>query len=367
VRKYTWQIAGATVNIALDIALAKGWADKVPNLLVFCLFLLSLAPILYWLGTHEKLLRHRQYLRQRFIHSRAKFLLAASLLLIPVVTSSVIGTVWVYRKVSRFVSQPAVAQTTTGTPKTSTPNTSVALTYSDSEHKQVVKQPGHKPAPREHATEQENDKAVTNTAQPQGVAGVVGDNAVVEMSGSSQITGYQTGVLGDHAHVVMKDQSRIEKNPTPPPSAPVYQQYYWGNPSGPVLSNIGIKSPPTDLPLNPVPAGTSSTSSTKDQTDIITALVKAWRGSHPNWTVIGRNSIKWMNQRLEEQGKDFRIQMPEHCNPPFPGLVGINVPSGTTATLEGVGINGAMVGVEVGQNSTVHMNNTEVVVEDKCD
>jgi len=194
----------------------------------------------------------------------------------------------------------------------------------------------------------------------------VGDSAVVEMSGSSQIAGYQTGVLGDHAHVVMKDQSRIEKTASPPP-ATLAQYYSDGNPRGPVLSKMGIKVPPSDLPLNPVPAGTSSTSSTKDQTDVITALVKEWRDSHPNWTVIGRNSIKWMNQRLEEQGKDFRIQMPEHCNPPYPGVVGLSVPSGVAATLDGVGINGAMVGVEAGQNSTVRMNNTKVVVEENCD
>jgi len=211
-------------------------------------------------------------------------------------------------------------------------------------------------------------KSATPEPPSQGIVGVAGDDALVEMSGSSQIVGYRTGVQGDHAHVVMKDQSRIDSNPNPdplPPSAPAYQRYS-GNPSGPVFSNIGIKSPPTDLPLNTVPM-TPSTSSAKDQTGIIQALVKEWRDSHPNWTVIGRNAIKWMNQRLEEQGKDFRIQMPEHCNPPYPGFVGFSVPSGAKQTLENVKIDGAMLGVEAGQNSTVQMNNTQIVVEDKCD
>lgn len=367
-RKYAWQIAGAIVNIALDIALAKGWADKIPNPLVFCLFVLSLAPIIWWLFTHEKLVKHREYVGQQFSKSKVKFTFVAALFLIPVLASGVLGSVWLYRRVMAFVSQPIVAKiaASTGTIKTSTPNASGAASSSGSEHKQVAQQPEHKLVPHTHVPRQGSDKGTHSTPEPQGGAGVEGDSVVVEMSGSSQIAGYQTGVLGDHAHVVMKDQSRIEKTPTPtpPPPAPVYRQN-WATPEGPTLSGIGIKVPRIDMPLDPVPVGASSVSSTNNQMDAINALVKEWRDT-ANWTFIGRNAIRWVNQRLEEQGKDFRVKMPEHCPPYYPGVAGVSVPSGRTLTLEGVKIEGTMVGVVAGK-SEVQMDNTQVVANDNCD
>jgi hypothetical protein len=210
-------------------------------------------------------------------------------------------------------------------------------------------------------------KADTPAAQAQGVVGIVGlSNATVEMGGSSQIAGYKTGIQGeDHLHVVMKDQSRIDSNPNP--LSPPADKQSSPNLSGPGLHNITIMIPTTDLPLIPIPVGTSFTSSTKDRMDVIDALVKEWRDSHPNWTVIGRNAIRWMNQTLEEQGKDFRVKMPEHCNPPLPGIAGMAVPSGFTKPLDAVTIKNADVGIIAGQNSKVGMNNTQVVAEENCD
>jgi pimeloyl-ACP methyl ester carboxylesterase len=208
----------------------------------------------------------------------------------------------------------------------------------------------------------------TLAAPPQGIVGIVGSSdTTIEMGGSSQIAGYETGIQGeDHLHVVMKDQSRIDSNPNP--LSPSTDKQSSSNLSGRGLHDITILIPPTDLPLNPAPIGTSSTSSTKDQMDVINALVKEWRDSHPNWTVIGRNAIRWMNQRLEEQSKDFRIKMPEHCNPPLPGTAGVSVPPGSTEKyFDNVAIKNAEVGVIAGQNSKVDMNNTDVVAEGNCD
>jgi hypothetical protein len=203
--------------------------------------------------------------------------------------------------------------------------------------------------------------------QPLGAAGIAGSsNTTVEMSGNSQIVGFKTGIQGeDHLHVVMKDQSRIDSNSNALPSSTDHQSTEQ-QPSAPGLHNIGIKVPATDLPLNPIPIDTSSKLSPKDQIALINALVKQWRDDHPNWTVIGRNAIRWMNRRLEEQGKDFRIKMPEHCNP-LPGVAGVAVPSEGTQVLNGVVVNGAPLGVMAGQNSTVKMNNTQIVVDDNCD
>jgi len=61
-RKYMLQIAGVILNLALDISLAKGWADKVPNALVIGLYSLSILPLVYWAITHEKTLRQREWL-----------------------------------------------------------------------------------------------------------------------------------------------------------------------------------------------------------------------------------------------------------------------------------------------------------------
>jgi len=60
------QIAGVILNLALDISLAKGWADKIPNGLVIVLYILSILPFAYWVITHEKTLRQREWLKDRF-------------------------------------------------------------------------------------------------------------------------------------------------------------------------------------------------------------------------------------------------------------------------------------------------------------
>ncbi len=56
-------IAGVILNLALNVSLAKGWADKVPNTVVVGLYILSLLPIAIWVVTHEKL---RVWLQGRF-------------------------------------------------------------------------------------------------------------------------------------------------------------------------------------------------------------------------------------------------------------------------------------------------------------
>jgi hypothetical protein len=60
------QIAGVIVNLALNLSLAKGWADRVPNVAVVVLYIVSLLPVIYWIVTHEKALRQREWLNSRF-------------------------------------------------------------------------------------------------------------------------------------------------------------------------------------------------------------------------------------------------------------------------------------------------------------
>jgi hypothetical protein len=253
-----------------------------------------------------------------------------------------------YREEHSEVPKPQAVVTTIQNSQSATASASQTQTQTQKKH---IQRPSRKPD--------------ALAASPRGIVGIAGSsNATVEMGGNSQIAGYETGIQGeDHLHVVMKDQSRIDSNPNASPPSADKQS----SPSGPGLRNLTIMIPPTDLPLNPVAVGTSSTSSTKDQMDAINALVRDWRDSHPNWTVIGRNAIRWMNQTLEEQGKDFRIKIPEHCNPPLPGIAGVAVPPGGTRTLNGAEINGAAVGMTAGQNSKAEMNDTEVVVSDNCD
>jgi hypothetical protein len=65
-KKHLPQIAGVILNLALNISLAKGWADRVPNWLVIVLYVLSVLPLAHWAIAHERTLRHRAWLKTRF-------------------------------------------------------------------------------------------------------------------------------------------------------------------------------------------------------------------------------------------------------------------------------------------------------------
>lgn len=107
-RKNAWQIAGVSVNLALSVGMAKGWADRIPNWVVFSLFVLSLVPIAYWLFTHEKLLRHRALIREKYEEGPLRFVFASAFLVAPLVLSLPIGVIWLYgHVVLPWVTPPA--------------------------------------------------------------------------------------------------------------------------------------------------------------------------------------------------------------------------------------------------------------------
>jgi hypothetical protein len=112
------------LNLALGLALAKGWADKIPNLLVFCLFLVSVAPIIYWLFTHDKLLRHRVRIRQEFDASPLRVLAIGGLLVAPLIVSCTLGGIWLYRTV--VPTTVTSTQANVETPATQPKHSSVA-------------------------------------------------------------------------------------------------------------------------------------------------------------------------------------------------------------------------------------------------
>jgi hypothetical protein len=112
-RKNVLLIAGALVNLAVGIALAKGWADKIPDSIVFALFALSLASIIYWIVTHEKLLTHRENLRQLFRHSPWSTSIVGLVLASAIIVSCAIGGEWLYRRTRYFVKPSPTTVATT--------------------------------------------------------------------------------------------------------------------------------------------------------------------------------------------------------------------------------------------------------------
>jgi hypothetical protein len=130
-RKYAWQIAGALVNLALDIALVKGWADRIPNGVVFILFSLSIAPIVFWTVTHEKLLRQREWTKAKFRQHPIKSSAVAAVLILPIIFTSAFGLAWLYRsKIAPVVNKPNMATQVADIRPTPAPPSSAETTTS---------------------------------------------------------------------------------------------------------------------------------------------------------------------------------------------------------------------------------------------
>jgi hypothetical protein len=107
-RKYSWQIAGGLLNLALGLSLAKGWADRIPNWVVFSLYVVSLIPFLIWGLTHQRFFRHREKLKTEFTKRPVLITLAigavAAIFLIP----TILGIHWFYAQiVLPRITQPA--------------------------------------------------------------------------------------------------------------------------------------------------------------------------------------------------------------------------------------------------------------------
>ncbi len=93
----------------------KAGLYTLPNLLVFILFVISLAPIFYWLITHEKFWRHREWTKNQFRQYPVKASTVSIVLGLPLALSFVIGVTWVYRfKISPLVNKPAISSSQNG-------------------------------------------------------------------------------------------------------------------------------------------------------------------------------------------------------------------------------------------------------------
>lgn len=109
-RKYALGLAGVVVNLALSISLAKGWADNIPNGLIICLYVFSLAPVAYWVITHEKLIVQRGWIRNRFVNRPITFIAVAALLFIVVISS--LWTISEKVRIMLGASKPPAVETT---------------------------------------------------------------------------------------------------------------------------------------------------------------------------------------------------------------------------------------------------------------
>jgi|HubBroStandDraft_5_1064220.scaffolds.fasta_scaffold40673_2 hypothetical protein len=155
-----------------------------------------------------------------------------------------------------------------------------------------------------------------------------------------------------------------------PPGTPIIGLAKNPNPSGPNttggLYGITIRGPRYDLPLTPVPLGQEpSQFPIEEQRKIISAWAGQWKDDHPNDRVVRKQAIIWINQQLEIQNRDFRIEVPGSC-PPAPGTIGFSAPSNTTGELGNVGLSGLSTGVAVGDKARIDTDKTSVIAND-CD
>jgi hypothetical protein len=179
---------------------------------------------------------------------------------------------------------------------------------------------------------------------------------------NSQVNNYSTGVdVGGHAHV---EGSQIDAaGRTPIPSAPPLAVPADCPPGAPVMRNFTLKGKQYDLRRIPVPAGSASTESTEEQRKIIDDLAKQWKDAHPD-RAAKKSALEWINQQLEAQHRDFRVNVPTVC-PPDPDFVGVYVP--TCGVIDGVTIQGAgEAGVAVANGGTGVVTNSEITAND-CD
>src|ERR1700674_41417 len=94
------------MNLAFNISLAKGAAESVPNWLVITLWIVPILPLVWWLLTHEKLRRQKEWIKERFKEKPWSSVLAA-LAMFLVVAISLAGAG--YRIHTAIVSRPVIS------------------------------------------------------------------------------------------------------------------------------------------------------------------------------------------------------------------------------------------------------------------
>jgi hypothetical protein len=143
-------ISTFTLSLAFQLSMAKYGAD-VPDAWLLVLWLLPLAPLIWWLCTHEKLLSRREQLKRSFQQNPVvtSFVTIATLLIVVSCMAGVSYTGW---RMLRIRHESSAHGTDTKTPQKSTVPQS-----SENEKPQV---PAHGITPKQHMTVLGKDSTV---------------------------------------------------------------------------------------------------------------------------------------------------------------------------------------------------------------
>jgi hypothetical protein len=172
------------------------------------------------------------------------------------------------------------------------------------------------------------------------------------------VSGYKNGVRvsGSKSDI---EHNNIQASPHPLTRPPVPTH---GSVStlGPRISGMMIISPGIDLPQNPVSAGgVTSTLSLDEQKRIISSLATQWKKEHGG--PARRRAFRWINEQLEQQHRDFRVEIPKDCpSAPNAPAVAVYVMPGATGQLDGDQIHGFENGVVSGQHAVTNIDGTTV-------
>jgi hypothetical protein len=206
-------------------------------------------------------------------------------------------------------------------------------------------------------------KQRSESDSPTGNAGVIAENGSDLTMRDNQVSGYKNGVHVSHSKSDI-EHNNIQASPHPltQPPLPI------GNlPTlGPRIRGLSITNPGIDLPQNPIPVGEiKSNLSLDEQKRIISSLAIQWKQEHGG-APARRLAFHWINEQLEQQNRDFRVEIPKDCpSAPNAPNVGVYVVPGATGQLNGDQIQGFQNGVVSGQHAVTNINGTSVASD--CD
>jgi hypothetical protein len=202
-----------------------------------------------------------------------------------------------------------------------------------------------------------------NVPGPLGQIGVaMAPGAFLHMQ-DSQVIGYQTGIDAGVQATADVNHSQVSNQPLPMPTPSPFR---YRNPAQATssISNVIIKGKQYDLPLNPIPFGKSASAlAPEEQRAIISELAQQWKKGNPG-LAAKKQAIIWINQQLEAQAKDFRVEVPMHCPPQMNSTAIYVGPDG--GTVDGVETKGFDQGVIVSNGKGLQMDGTAIVA-DNCD
>lgn len=278
----------------------------------------------------------------------------------------VLGANWLIRR--KVATAPTLANLTTSTTQ---PRQQVATTNNDSTAAVLVSTPQSQatvvPLVRKQTEKRtiSPPRATPRVSSPVGKLGFsIGQDSTLILH-DSQIGGYAKGVEGgDHSQIDL-EHSQIQASgdalppmPSPTPSTFIPRTHH-------ILSGITIKMPKADLPLTPIPSGAFRAEiPIEQQRAIIAELANQWKKEDAPRSV-GKQALRWINEQLIAQRRDFLVEIPTNCPQDTSGLVPFYVAPNMSTDLNGVTTDGFEIGIGAGAGS--HINATNVRVVDNCD